>query len=101
MANKYLEKIAALNPLAKAFARKVASGLSGKPATAVNNIYNKTHAAISPRMSGVLSNAEKTSVVSQIGDKANQVMGAGKLYPLEATRATRAGARLARMQSKG
>lgn len=100
MANKYLEKIAALNPLAKAFARKVATSLSGKPATAINNVYNKTHAVISPRMSGVLSGAEKTSVVKQVGDQANKAMGSGKLYPFEATRAARAGARLARMQGK-
>lgn len=100
MANKYLEKIAALNPIAKEFARKVASGLSGKPATMVNNVYNKTHASLSPRLSGVLTGAEKSSVVNQVGAQANKVVGEGKLYPLEATRAARAGARLARMQNK-
>lgn len=100
MANKYLEKIAALNPLAKTFARKVASGLSGKSATSINDIYNKTHATISPRMSGILTGSEKSSIVGKIGGQADKVMGSGKLYPLEATRAARAGARLARMQNK-
>ncbi len=101
MANKYLEKIAALNPLAKTFARGVTKSLSGKPASAVNEVYNKTHAAVSPRLAGVLTGSEKASVVKKVGEQANKVVGEGKLYPFEATRAARAGARLARMQSKG
>lgn len=101
MSNKYLEKIALLNPAAKVFARKVMSNLSGKPATAINNVYNKTHASVSPRLSGVLTGAEKSSVIGQVGAQADKALGAGKLYPFEATRAARAGARLARMQSKG
>ena len=100
MANKYLEKIAALNPIAKDFARKVVSSLSGKPASTINDVYNKTHATISPRLGGVLTGAEKSSVVSRIGAQADKSLGVGRLYPFEATRAARAGARLARMQNR-
>jgi len=99
MANKYLEKIAALNPVVKNFAQKVADGLSGKPMTAINNVYNKTHAAVSPRMAGVLTGSEKTSVIKQVGDQASKSLGKMAPYPFEATRGARAGARLARMKA--
>lgn len=100
--NQYLEKIAKLSEVGKLFARKVAKGLSSKPATEINNVFNRTHGAVSPRMKGILTNQEISSTIKQVGDKANSSMGEGKLYPFEATRAARAGSRLARMAaSKG
>lgn len=97
--NKYLEKIAALNPAAKVFARKVINGLGGDSAK-INNMYGLTSGVVNKNMAGVLSGSEKTNIVKKLGDHANKTVGAGKVYPLEAVRAARTGARLARMQSK-
>jgi hypothetical protein len=97
--NRYLVKIAALNPVAKMFAKKVLSGVAGDPSK-INKVYGATSGVISKNLGGVLSNAEKTSVVSKMKVQADKIVGPGKLYPMEATRAARAGARLARMQAK-
>jgi hypothetical protein len=98
--NKYLEKLAALNPTAKAFATGIANKLKGNAAS-INSVYGKTTAAVSksPAMKGVLSDAEKMKVRTNVGAAADGAVGKGKLTPFDATRAARAGARLARMKS--
>lgn len=99
MANRYLEKIAALNPTAKLFAKKVAAGVSGDPSK-INKVYGATSGVVSPRMKGVLTSGETKNVTLAMKGQADKLLGPGKLYPLEATRAARAGARLARFQAK-
>jgi hypothetical protein len=96
--NKYLEKIAALNPVAKVFARKVAGSVAGNPAK-INSVYSATSGVVSKRMGGVLSSAEKANVGAKIKTQADKIVGTGQLYQGEAVRAARAGARLARMQA--
>ena len=96
--NKYLVKIAALNYLEKEFARKVAGRLSGNTPK-INQVLGTTQGVLSPRLKGVLSNAEKTKVVDVMHNNATNIMGAGKLAPYEATKGARAGARLARFQN--
>lgn len=97
--NKYLEKIAALNPIAKQFARRVAGSVAGD-ASKINRVYAATSGVVSKNMKGVLSSSEKTSITNKMGEQAAKIVGPGKLYAHEATRAARAGARLARMQNK-
>lgn len=97
--NKYLEKIAALNPTAKMFARKVAAGVGGDPSK-INRVYSATSGVVSPKMQGVMTSAEKTGVTTAMKGQADKLLGPGKLYPMEATRAARAGARLARFAAR-
>jgi hypothetical protein len=97
--NKYLEKIAALNPTAKVFAQKVMSSMQGNPSK-INNVYNATSGILSKKMKGVYTSAEKTAISGKIQGQADKIVGPGKLYSGEAVRAARAGARLARMQSR-
>jgi len=99
MSNKYLEKIAALNPIAKQFARKVAGSVAGDSAR-INNVYNATAGAVRKGMGGLTSAAEKAAVKAKMGEQAAKVVGPGKLYPHEATRAAMVGARAARMAGK-
>lgn len=99
--NKYLEKIAALNPIAKAFARKVATGVAGNPSK-INSVYNATSSVVSksPTFAGALGATQKANVTNVIKGQADKLMGPGQLYSGQAVRAARAGARLARIQSK-
>lgn len=99
MANKYLEKIAALNPLAKQYAKKVISNLAGDTAK-INKVYGATSGVLSKNMAGTLSSAEKAGVTGKIKAHADKVMGANTLYSGQAVRGARAGARLARMQAR-
>lgn len=96
--NKYLEKIAALNPVAKQFATKVMNSVAGNPSK-INKVYGATSGVVSKRMTGVLSSAEKNSVTTAIKGQADKTMGTGALYSGQAVKAARAGARLARMKA--
>jgi len=98
MANKYLEKMAALNPVAKKFALRVAGSVAGD-STKINSVYNATSGVVSKRFAGALTTAEQTAVKGKMGEQAAKAVGPGRLYPHEATRAARAGAMLDRIQS--
>lgn len=98
MSNRYLEKIALLNPVAKKFALRVAGAVSGDTAK-INNMYNASTAVVKKTKSLGFTAAEKTGIASKLKSEADKVVGPGKLYPFEASRAARAGARLARMKN--
>lgn len=98
MTNKYLEKIAKLNPVAKSFAQKVMKGVGTDPSK-INSVYNATTGVLSKRVAGVFSNTEKGIITNKIKSQADKLVGPGKLYSGEAVRAARAGARLARIQA--
>jgi hypothetical protein len=97
--NKYLEKIAALNPTAKKFAMRVLGNIKGDTGK-INNVYNAASGVVSKSKAGVFSEAEKTGIKNTFKASADAQIGPGKLYHMEATRAARAGSRLARIQLK-
>lgn len=97
--NKYLEKIAALNPVQKTFALDIAKKLTGNK-DKIDSLYGKARAATSNRLKGVLSTEEATGVKQAFGNAGNKLVGAGKETPDRFTRAGAAGLRLARMKTK-